>query len=73
MAARCSRLSQQDMASFRSRRVQVGLVGANDTRQSLASRMAYDDDKMARFLTLNQLGANARLKASDRVKLVTLR
>jgi predicted Zn-dependent protease len=35
--------------------------------------MAYDDDKMARFLTLNQLGANARLKAGDRVKLVTLR
>ena len=44
-----------------------------DTLQSLASRMAYDDDKMARFLTLNQLGANARLKASDRVKLVILR
>jgi predicted Zn-dependent protease len=73
VAASVRRLSPQDIASIRSRRVQVVRVGANDTLQSLASRMAYDDDKMARFLTLNQLGANARLKAGDRVKLVTLR
>ena len=73
VAASVRRLSPQDIASIRSRRVQVVRVGANDTLQSLAGRMAYDDDKMARFLTLNQLGANARLKAGDRVKLVTLR
>ena len=73
VAASVRRLSPQDIASIRSRRVQVVRVGANDTLQSLANRMAYDDDNMARFLTLNQLGANARLKAGDRVKLVTLR
>ena len=58
VAASVRRLSPQDIASIRSRRVQVVRVGANDTLQSLANRMAYDDDNMARFLTLNQLGAN---------------
>lgn len=73
VAASVRRLSPQEVAAIRTRRIQVVRVGANDTLQSLANRMAYDDDRMARFLTLNQLDANARLKVGDRVKLVTLR
>ena len=73
VAASVRRLTPPEIAAIRSRRVQVVRVGASDTLQSLANRMAYDDDKMARFLTLNQLATDARLKAGDRVKLVVLR
>lgn len=73
VAASLRRLSPQDIAAIRTRRVQVVRVAAGDTLQSLAGRMAYDDDKMARFLTLNQLAGDARLKAGDRVKLVVWR
>ncbi|WP_156255660.1 M48 family metalloprotease [Sandarakinorhabdus oryzae] len=73
VAASVRRLSPQEVAAIRTRRIQVVNVAAADTVQSLANRMAYDDDKMARFLTLNQLGSDARLKAGDRVKLVVWR
>jgi predicted Zn-dependent protease len=73
VAASLRRLNPQEIAGIRSRRVQVVRVGPNDTLQGLANRMAYDDDKMARFLTLNQLGADARLRPGDRVKLVIVR
>jgi predicted Zn-dependent protease len=67
------RLSAAEAAAIRTRRIQVVRVAASDTLASLAARMAYDDDRMARFLTLNQLEANSPLKAGDRVKLVVWR
>ncbi|WP_310474715.1 M48 family metalloprotease [Sandarakinorhabdus sp.] len=73
VAASVRKLSPQEIAGIRSRRVAVVRVGPKDTLQGLADRMAYGDDKLARFLTLNQLAANATLKIGDRVKLVTLR
>lgn len=73
VAASLRRLTPQEVAAIRSRRVQVVKVGAKDTLQGLASRMAYEDDKMARFLTLNQLASTATLKNGDRVKLIVLR
>lgn len=73
VAASVRRMSPQEIAGIKSRRVQVVRVGPKDTLESLAARMAYDDDRMARFLTLNQLRSDAQLKAGDRVKLVTLR
>jgi predicted Zn-dependent protease len=73
VAASVRRISAQEVGQVRARRVQVVRVTASDTLDSLAARMAYDDDKMARFLTLNQIDANTRLRAGDRVKLVVLR
>jgi predicted Zn-dependent protease len=73
VAASVRRLSSQEAANIRARRVQVVRVGAKDTAETLAARMAYDDDRMARFLTLNQLEAQTALKAGDRVKLVVWR
>jgi len=73
VAGSVRRLSDKDAGAIRARRIQVVRVGQNDTLASLAGRMAYDDDRMARFLTLNQLAADVRLKAGDRVKLVTWR
>jgi predicted Zn-dependent protease len=45
-------------------------VKPGDTLQSLASRMAYRDFKLDRFLVLNGLTANSRLAPGQRVKLV---
>lgn len=73
VAASLRRLTPAEVAAIRTRRISVVRVAAGDTLEKLAARMAYDDDRMARFLTLNQLGADARLKPGDRVKLVVWR
>ena len=73
VAASVRKLSAQEIGAIRTRRIQVVRVAAGDTVQGLAARMAYDDDRLARFLTLNQLAGNAKLQAGDRVKLVVWR
>ncbi|BBD97467.1 peptidase M48 Ste24p [Sphingobium amiense] len=65
------RLSAQDAAAIRPRRVQVVTVKAGDTVQSLAKRMAYTDYPLERFLTINALGRDATLRPGARVKIVT--
>ena len=65
------RLSDAQAASLRARRLQVVTVRPTDTVQSLASRMAYTDAPLERFLVLNGLTANARVSAGQKVKLVT--
>jgi len=45
-------------------------VGAGETVQSLANRMAYRDFKVERFLALNNMPANGRLVPGQKVKLV---
>jgi predicted Zn-dependent protease len=45
-------------------------VKPGDTVQSLASRMAYADNQLDRFLVLNALGAETRLVPGSEVKLV---
>jgi predicted Zn-dependent protease len=73
VAASVRKLNAQEIGAVRTRRIQVVRVAANDTVQGLAARMAYDDDRLTRFLTLNHLAADARLRAGDRVKLVVWR
>ena len=48
----------------------VAGVRAGETIQSLASRMAYRDFKLERFLSLNGLAANSALVPGQKVKLV---
>ena len=64
------RLSAQQAAAIRPRVIQVVTVGANDTVQSLASRMAYPDYQMERFRALNGLGANGTVQRGQRLKVV---
>jgi predicted Zn-dependent protease len=45
-------------------------VGAGETPQSLARRMAYRDFQLERFLSINGLAANSRLVPGQKVKLV---
>jgi predicted Zn-dependent protease len=64
------KISPQEAAAIRPRIIHVVTVGAGDTVQSLADRMAYRDFKLDRFLSLNGLATNSRLVPGQRVKLV---
>lgn len=65
-----TRLSDRDVAAIKPRRIQIVTVKAGDTATTLSQRMAYDDYRLERFLTLNGLTANARLSSGQKIKLV---
>lgn len=64
------RLTAAQAAEIRPRMLDVVTVRSGETVQSLANRMAYNDLKLERFLTLNGLQANSRLVPGQKVKLV---
>jgi len=51
-------------------RIKVVRVGLGDTAMRLAAKMAVPDRKLERFLILNGLEKDAKLKFGDRVKIV---
>lgn len=71
MVQSVQRLSVQEAAAIKPRRVSVIAVKAGDTVQSLSRRMAYADYPLERFLTINALTAQSVLRAGQRVKIVT--
>ena len=64
------RISPADAAAIRPRIIHVETVKPGDSLQSLASRMAYRDFKLDRFLSLNGLAANSPLVPGQKVMLV---
>jgi predicted Zn-dependent protease len=64
------RITPQEAAAIRPRIIDVVTVARGDTVQSLASRMAYRDFQLDRFLSLNGLAGNAALAPGQKVKLV---
>jgi predicted Zn-dependent protease len=64
------RITPGEAAAIRPRIVHVVTVARGETMQSLASRMAYRDFKLDRFLALNGLAANGTLAPGQKVKLV---
>jgi predicted Zn-dependent protease len=64
------RITPEEAAAIRPRVIHVETVRPGDTVQSLASRMAYRDFKLERFLSLNGLAANSRLTPGEKLKLV---
>jgi predicted Zn-dependent protease len=71
MVQSVQRLSAQEAAAVKPRRVGVVTVKTGDTIQSLSRRMAYSDYQQDRFLTINALAANSVLRPGQRVKIVT--
>lgn len=65
------RISAQAAGEVKPRRIDVVTVKPGDTIASLSSRMAYDNYREERFLTLNALKATSAPKPGDRVKIVT--
>jgi predicted Zn-dependent protease len=70
MVSSLRKINAAEAAAIRPRVLHVVTVAPGDTVQSLASRMAYRDFKLDRFLTLNNLSANARLVPGQKVKIV---
>ena len=64
------RITPAEAAAIRPRVIHVETVRPGDTVQSLASRMAYRDFKLERFLSLNGLAGNAALRPGQKVKLI---
>jgi len=64
------RITPAEAAAIRPRVIHVETVRPGDTVQSLASRMAYRDFKLERFLSLNGLAANSSVAPGRKVKLV---
>jgi predicted Zn-dependent protease len=64
------KITPAEAAAIRPRIIEVVTVRPGDTVQSLASRMAYRDFRLDRFLTLNGLAANSRLAPGQKVKIV---
>ena len=64
------RISPAEAAAIRPRVIDVVTVRPGDTVQSLASRMAYRDFQVDRFLAINGLGAGGRLVPGQKVKLI---
>lgn len=65
------RITAAEASAVKPRKLQVVTVKSADTLQSLASRMAYDDGKLERFLVLNGLQSGDKLAAGQKVKIVT--
>ncbi|MGK2912186.1 MAG: M48 family metalloprotease [Sphingobium sp.] len=65
------RLTTQEVAAIKPRRVNVLSVKAGDTVASLAARMAYTDLREDRFRVLNALPGRAALRSGQKVKVVT--
>jgi len=64
------RITPAEAAAIRPKIIHVETVKPGDSLQSLASRMAYRDFKLERFLSLNGLSANSPLAPGQKVKLV---
>jgi predicted Zn-dependent protease len=64
------KISPAEAAAIRPRVIHVATVAPGDTVQSLASRMAYRDLRLERFLALNGLASNSALRPGQKVKLV---
>ena len=65
------RITASEASAVRPRKLVVVTAKSGDTLQSLASRMAYSDAAMDRFLVLNALNASSRIVAGQKVKIVT--
>ena len=65
------RISASEAANVKPRKISVVTVKSGDTMQGLASRMAYDNGKLERFMVLNSLSQNSTLQPGQKVKLVT--
>ncbi len=65
------RLTGAEAAQIQPRRVRILTVQRGDTIQRLATRMAYDELKVERFIALNGLSANSTLTPGQKVKIVT--
>ena len=64
------KLSDSEAANAKSLHVRVVTVGAGDTADTLARRMAFDTAQASRFRVLNGLQPNDTVRPGERVKII---
>jgi predicted Zn-dependent protease len=64
------RMSLKESAQAKPLHLKIVTVGAHDTVERLARRMAIADHQLNRFRALNGLGAHERVKPGEKVKMV---
>jgi len=64
------RISPAESAAIRPRVIDVVTIRPGDTVQGLASRMAYRDFQVERFLAINGLAAGGRIVPGEKAKIV---
>lgn len=64
------RMTSQEAAAVRPRRIDVVTVKSSDTTEKLAARMAYDTMQSERFRVLNAIKVGDNPRSGSRVKLV---
>jgi predicted Zn-dependent protease len=64
------RVGAEEIKNVQPLRISVVRVGLTDTPATMARRMAVPDKKLERFLILNGLDKNAKLKFGEKVKIV---
>jgi len=64
------RLSPAEAAALRPKRLKIAAVTPSDSIAGFSARMAFEDFREERFVTLNGLAANRPLSDRDRVKIV---
>jgi predicted Zn-dependent protease len=65
------KISSNEAAQLKERRIEVVTVQPGDTMQKLAQRMAYTDAALDRFMIINGLKQGDQLQPGMKVKLVT--
>jgi predicted Zn-dependent protease len=64
------RMTAQEVAAVRPRKISVIVVRSGDTVASLSARMGYDSYREERFRVLNALGNGATVRPGQKVKIV---
>ena len=64
------KLSDAEAAKYKERRIKVVTVAQGQTAQQLADRMAYDDNRLDRFLVLNGFTNPKEVRPGQKVKLI---
>src|SRR6476660_4183129 len=64
------RMTLKESEQVKPLHLKIATVGANDTVEKLAHKMATSDHSLERFRTLNGLGQQDRLKPGEKVKVV---
>ena len=64
------RITADEASKVKSRKVKIVSVGSQENITTLSAKMAYDNYRVERFLALNGLRSDARLRAGSKVKII---
>jgi predicted Zn-dependent protease len=64
-------LTPSEIANLRPRQIQIVTVRPGDTITSLATRMAYEDFQIDRFMMINGIKSQRDLRVGEQLKIIS--